>query len=170
MQANSLFHFIVLNYFRFFFTLKFSYFHFKRYTDCQQGFHSHLRCSPDSCRHPDVVHDCKQRTVCWPALCTTGAMSAAAVAANFSDYITTTKKTTSLISRSIFLFASSLLQVLFGNFPSSDFHLPCLYLGLCFRISPSKTWEDIVNENYLKLSEVHLIYGVSVKIREAKHL
>lgn len=59
--------------------------------------------------------------VTWAAQCTSGALSAAVVAANFRDYISSTKMTTLLNSRAVFLSASSLLLLLpsFLSFLSS---------------------------------------------------
>lgn len=60
----------------------------------------------------DIVIVYMRSIVCWAAQCTSGALSAAVVAANFRDYISSTKMTTLLNSRAVFLSASSLLLLL----------------------------------------------------------
>lgn len=66
----------------------------------------------------DIVIAYMRSIVCWAAQCTSGALSAAVVAANFRDYISSTKMTTLLNSRAVFLSASSLLLLLPALLPS----------------------------------------------------
>lgn len=78
----------------------------------------------------DIVIAYMRSIVCWAAQCTSGALSAAVVAANFRDYISSTKMTTLLNSRAVFLSASSLLLLLPALLPS---FLPFLSLFSSYR-------------------------------------
>lgn len=71
----------------------------------------------------DIVIAYMRSIVCWAAQCTSGALSAAVVAGNFRDYISSTKMTTLLNSRAVFLSASSLLLLLPALLPPFPFSL-----------------------------------------------
>lgn len=83
---------------------------------------------------PDV-HECVWSGVRWAAQCTSGALSAAVIAANFRDYISSTKMMLNYLS--IFLFAASLLlhPLPSHRLPSLPFPSPLtLFFILCLLI------------------------------------
>lgn len=90
-----------------------------------------------TCTHPRCVRVCMQSTVRWAAQCTNGAQSVAVVAANFRDYISSTKMTTLLNSLSMFLSTPSLLLLPCTSPPPplTDPSKHCCFFFCYFRLS-----------------------------------